>query len=50
MTKLFINNIQIGNYPTMVDLINSIATMSCLGSNTKSIKWVNGDLYISTYK
>jgi hypothetical protein len=50
MTKLFINNLQIGNYPTMVDLINSIATISCLGSNTKSIKWVDGDLYISTFE
>ena len=49
MTKLFINNLQIGTYSTMVDMINSIVTISCLGSNTKSIKWVNGDLYISTY-
>lgn len=49
MNKLFINNLQIGTYPTMVDMINSIVKISCLGSNTKSVKWVDGDLYISTY-
>jgi hypothetical protein len=49
MTKLFINNLQIGTYPTMVDLVNSIATISCLGANTKSIKWIDGNLYISAY-
>ena len=48
MYKLIINNIQIGNFKNMKDMMHSIAFSSVLGPNTKKMKWIGKKLYITT--
>lgn len=48
MYKLFINNLQIGNYKSVKDLVESVAFSTCLGANTKSLNWRGNSLFITT--
>lgn len=48
MYKLFINNIQIGNYKNYKEMFNSL--VNCLnGNTTKSIHWNGNECFIELY-
>lgn len=48
MFKLFINNIQIGNYRSMKDMLHSVAMSSCLGGNVSKLYWEGRSCFITT--
>jgi len=50
MYKLFINNLQVGNYNTMKEMFGSALSVYCFGKFTKRMKWEGKKLFITLYE
>ena len=49
MFKLFINNLQVGSYKNLKQMMNSAIMVYCCGHIVKNMRWNGNKLYITTY-
>jgi len=49
MYKMFVNNVQVGNYKNLKEMMNSALMTYCCGKITTKMKWDGDKLFLTVF-